>query len=210
MSTTGSSSDCHSHDATTSPSLLARVRREDSAAWAELVDLYAPLVASWCRARGLKNEDTADVMQTIFMSVARGLANFRRNEKTDGSRDSQRDGSFRAWLWTITRNRILDHVRRERPDAAAGGSSNARRLSEAVDVSDPEPTSQLDLHHLVHRALEQIESTFAPQTWRAFWRCVIDGQSTDVVAHELDMSAATIRQARSRILRRLREQLGDL
>ncbi len=74
---------------------------------------------------------------------------------------------------------------------------------------DDEPSLATDLISLQRRAMQQIESKVAPQTWRAFWRCVVDGQSTQQVADELGLSIASVRQARSRILRRLREQLGD-
>ncbi len=198
MSTNGSTS-----KPGTSLSLLSRVRSDDPVAWSSLVDLYAPLVASWCVRRGLGIEDTDDVIQNVFMSVARGLAGFKH--------DSNRDGSFRAWLWTITRNRILDVVRARRPDQGVGGSSAAMRIGQVMDqaIDDDEPTSQLDLNQLLRRAMVQIEATVEHQTWQAFWRTVIDGQSSGLVAAELNLSLAAIRQYRSRILRRLREQMGD-
>ena len=43
-----------------------------------------------------------------------------------------------------------------------------------------------------------------------FARAVMDGITTLQVADEFEVSAATVRQTRSRILRRLRQQLGDL
>jgi RNA polymerase sigma-70 factor, ECF subfamily len=199
MSTNGSTS-----KPGTSLSLLSRVRSDDPVAWSSLVDLYAPLVASWCLRRGLGIEDTDDVIQNVFISVARGLETFQH--------DGNREGSFRAWLWTITRNRILDVVRARRPDQGVGGSSAAMRLGQVMDqaIDEEEPTSQLDLNQLLRRAMSQIEATVERQTWQAFWRTVVDGQSSDVVAAELNLSTAAIRQYRSRILRRLREQMGDV
>lgn len=198
----------------TSASLLVRVRDRSSDAWAELVDLYAPLVANWCRRRGLKEADAADVIQEVFLNVANSLHRFEH-------RPGQA-GSFRSWLWSITRRRIVDWFRARGECPAVGGSSHLERLNaqhrglnDAQDViaSDEEaldePTSALDLDELKRRALQQIEGKVAPQTWQAFWRCVVDGQPTERVAEELGLSAASVRQARSRILRRLREQLGD-
>ena len=190
----------------TSLSLLDRVRHDDSKAWCELVDLYAPLVASWCHRRGFDHADTADLLQNIFLSVARGLPGFRHSK--------EREGSFRAWLWTISRNKIIDRARKQQKnqERPVGGSSNLHKLSDVPEEQFPdedEPTSSNDLHQLVHRALDQIRGSVAPQTWQAFWRTVVDGQSTDVVASELGMQPAAIRQSRSRVLRRLREQMGD-
>ncbi|MDP1564243.1 MAG: sigma-70 family RNA polymerase sigma factor [Pirellulaceae bacterium] len=63
---------------------------------------------------------------------------------------------------------------------------------------------------VVSRGLEQIRPEFQSHTWEAFWRTVVDGQATAIVATELNLSLASVRQAKSRILRRLRQQLGDL
>src|SRR5436309_658081 len=45
----------------TSTSLLARLRARDRDAWSRLAKLYGPLVYGWCRRRGLRAEDAADV-----------------------------------------------------------------------------------------------------------------------------------------------------
>jgi RNA polymerase sigma-70 factor (ECF subfamily) len=75
--------------------------------------------------------------------------------------------------------------------------------------SDDDPTDDVQLAQLMRRAMEQVESEFEAQTWRAFWRSVIDAIPTEMVAEELGASAAAVRQSRSRVLRRLRQQLGD-
>jgi len=123
-------------------------------------------------------------------------------------------GSFRAWLWTITRNKLRDHFRRNSKSVAATGGSTAMAfMQHAVDpvsIPDDEPTGDVQLQQLTARALTQVQSEFEPRTWQAFWRSVVDGIATAVVARELEMSEATVRQCRSRVLRRLRQQLGDI
>ena len=87
----------------TSLTLLQRVQARQPAAWERFVDLYAPLVLHWCRRGGLSTEDAADVFQEVFRSVAEHIADFRRDRASD---------TFRGWLRTITRNKMLDHFRR--------------------------------------------------------------------------------------------------
>ena len=84
-------------------------------------------------------------------------------------------------------------------------------LNNIVDpVPNDEPTESLQLQELTQRALVQVRSEFEERTWQAFWRSIVDGIDSAQVADELGMTAATVRQYRSRILRRLRQQLGDV
>ena len=86
-------------------------------------------------------------------------------------------------------------------------------FEQVVDVStvpNEEPTGDEQLQRLIHRALQQVQNEFEQITWQAFWRSVVDGLPTDIVSRELNVSPAAIRQARSRVLRKLRQQLGDI
>ncbi len=188
----------------TRSSLLQRASQQDAEAWRELVDLYGPLVTFWCRRCQPDSHVTADCVQDVFASVAVAIQDFKPLRTT---------GSFRAWLWTITRNKLHDHFRRSaRAPEATGGSTALGRMQQVTDpfpIPDEEPSGELELQQLTSRAMAQVQSEFETRTWQAFWRSVVDGIATDTVADELQMSNATVRQSRSRILRRLREQLGD-
>ncbi|MFO1066194.1 MAG: sigma-70 family RNA polymerase sigma factor [Pirellulales bacterium] len=207
-----------STSAATRASLITRARQKDDQAWRELVALYSPLIVSWCARLGITGEATADCIQEVFASVARSLDTFH----TSGSA-----GAFRGWLWVITRNKLRDAARRRaRGPEARGGSTMLGILHAVPDESDgvsitfgadasdldrdAEPSSTEDVRQLMHRAMAQIERAFDAMTWRAFWRTVVDGVDTASVAAETGLSPASVRQAKSRILRRLRQQLGDM
>jgi len=186
-------------------SLIARARGQQSAAWEELVELYGPLVAHWCSRCGLDSHTTADCVQEVFTAVARSLGRF---QAAKGS------GAFRSWLWTIAANKIKDAIRKARTQTpGAGGSTALQRLSELPDESSiptEEPSDADQLQQVVARSLEQVRVEFESRTWTIFQRTVIDQLPTDLVAKELSITPATVRQIRSRVLRRLRMQLGDL
>jgi RNA polymerase sigma-70 factor (ECF subfamily) len=188
----------------TSPSLLLRVQANDQAAWTRLVDLYAPLVYHWCRRAQLGPDDTADVFQETFRSVAQNVQGFRRDRPGD---------SFRGWLRTITQNKIRDHFRRlqDEPRAAGGTDANVRMNAEPDPISlEEDESEQRIVHQVLHRTLETIRGEFEPRTWQAFWQVQIDGKGTDVVGAELGMTPAAVRKAKRRVLVRLRQELGEL
>lgn len=191
-----------SNTSSTRLSLISRVRANDSKAWHDLVALYSPLVAFWCRKQNVGEAEINDAIQEVFFSVSRAIDDYRPKEM---------GGGFRAWLWTITRNKIIDAKRRDkRFPLAAGGSTAmlaAQQVPEAVDNDDN--SERFEFSRLLHRGLAQVESEFEPKTWQAFWRCTIDAQSVSSVATELGITPSTVRQHRARVLRRLRQQLGD-
>ncbi len=110
----------------TRASLLARVRDRDGSAWYELVELYGPLVAHWCQRCGLEPHATADCVQDVFLAVHRNIALYQPQAV---------NGSFRAWLWTITRNKIRDAFRKSRWPAA-GGTTALGNLQKVADDPD--------------------------------------------------------------------------
>ncbi|MFM9960329.1 MAG: RNA polymerase sigma factor [Planctomycetaceae bacterium] len=65
------------------------------------------------------------------------------------------------------------------------------------------------LRHLAERALAVMRTDFQPAIWQACWETVVEGRSGQEVADKLGLSVAAVYSARSRVLRRLREELGD-
>jgi RNA polymerase sigma-70 factor (ECF subfamily) len=76
---------------------------------------------------------------------------------------------------------------------------------------EDEPLSANDEESgILHRAVEAIQAEFEPTTWQAFWRASVEGQPSDVIATDLGISCGAVRQAKYRVLRRLRQDLRDL
>ena len=65
-------------------------------------------------------------------------------------------------------------------------------------------------YRLFARAIALIRGEFEERTWAAFWRTVVEGQPAKDVGADLSMSPGAVRVAKSRVLHRLREELGDL
>lgn len=187
-----------------SPSSLSLARRladGSPTAWRDLVELYGPLVDRWCRAADVPHDAVADVAQETFFAAFRGMHRFD---------PSRADATFRGWLWSVARNRIRDYFRQRRPDAGTGGSTAAENLGQLADpVPQEEPSEAADVARLARRAMRRVEQEFQPQTWQVFTDAVVLGHPTHVVAQRYALSPAAVRQIRSRVLRRLRQELGD-
>jgi RNA polymerase sigma-70 factor (ECF subfamily) len=189
----------------TSSSLLGRVRAHDPEAWERLVRLYGPLVSQWLRGARLQSADANDVFQSVFLAVATGIDQFHKDRPGD---------SFRAWLRVVVRHKLADHFRQRRGHPVAIGGSEVHRqfqeLAEPVEERPEGPGEASAVRQLRLRALELIRAEFEDRTWQAFWRVTVDGQLPKEVAQELGVTPSAVRLAKSRVLRRLREELGDL
>ena len=189
----------------TSSELIEDAKRQDPLAWHRLVQLYGGLVYSWCRKLGVSQADAADVFQEVFRSVHTHIADFRRDEPGH---------TFRGWLWTITRNKIRDHFRRVagRPQATGGTDAMLQLLNFAEEQSSMlgEQSQSWQQSSSFLAGMEMVQAEFEDRTWQAFWRTTVDDVPTSVAATELEMSINAVRLAKSRVLRRLREQLDAL
>ena len=184
-------------------SLAERLREESPTAWRDLVELYGPLLNRWCRAANVPPDTVPDIAQEVFMAAFRGLDRF------DGRRA---DATFRGWLWTIARSRIVEYHRSQKGQhRATGGSTAQANLQSIIDpIPIDDPTEPDHASALLHRALDKIRAEFTASTWDLFWRATVLNHPTDLIGQENGVTSAAVRQAKSRVLRRLRKQLGDL
>jgi RNA polymerase sigma-70 factor (ECF subfamily) len=180
-------------DDNTDSSLLARVRKQDADAWIQLVKWIGPLLLHWCQRAGLQAADGEDVSQQVLLKVWHGLASFRKENAGD---------SFRGWVYTITRNRIVDWVKKQRP----AFSPLPVELPAVADAAEEPDLKQIALQMLIRDAVAQHVND---RGFTAFYRTAVDGLSAVEVGSELGMSADVVRQHKSRWIKRLRDRLGE-
>jgi RNA polymerase sigma-70 factor (ECF subfamily) len=185
----------------TSDSLLGRLKsteREREIAWERFVDLYAPLIYHWIVRGGLSQDEAADCVQDVLALLVGKMPGFTYDPSK----------SFRCWLRTVTLNKCRDVLRRK---ASATRSAGPLASDDAIALDHVELfTEQEYRQFLVRRALEVMQSEFEHTTWQACWDQVVLGDSASVVAQRLNMSENAVYLAKSRVLRRLREELAGL
>lgn len=187
-----------------SSTLLDGIRAQQPEAWERLVNLYSPVVYHWCRQHTVPCDDAPDLVQEVFVSVARYIGRFHYDRPGD---------SFTAWLRIITRNKIRNYFssRRDQP-AAQGGTDAQVRLLGVPDVPDLSETNdpREGNNLVVPIALDLVRAEFENRSWEAFQRVVVEGQSPAQIAADLGMSIQAVYKAKSRVLRRLRQELDGL
>jgi RNA polymerase sigma-70 factor (ECF subfamily) len=180
---------------TTSASLIERLRQPAAhAAWARFVQLYTPLLYAWAGRLGLSGDDAADLVQEVLTLLVQKMPDF--------SCDPQQ--RFRGWLWTLTLNRWRAGQRRRSLPMAA----DPERLTEIAAPEGIECVDETEYRdYLVRRVLGLIQGEFQESTWRAFWENVVEDKPAATVAERLGLSVAAVYAAKSRVLRRLRQEL---
>jgi RNA polymerase sigma-70 factor (ECF subfamily) len=171
--------------------------------WRQLLDAYGPLIGGWLARSGVPSADRDDLVQEVLLVVVREVAAF----------DRRRPGAFRGWLRMILANRVRDYFRGRAGRAVAAGGSEAADLLDGL--TDPESafSAAWDREHDEHVAgvaLARVRGDFTAASWEAFDRHALRGQAAKEVAAALGMSVNAVLIARSRILRRVREELAGL
>jgi RNA polymerase sigma-70 factor (ECF subfamily) len=109
---------------------------------------------------------------------------------------------------------VLQHFRNAGHEPqAAGGTEVLLKLQEVADersLAGNEEDAPAEVDGLYRRALELVRGEFEERTWRAFWLTVVEGRSPVDVAADLAVTPAAVRKAKSRVLRRLKEEFGEL
>jgi RNA polymerase sigma-70 factor (ECF subfamily) len=188
----------------TSASLLERLAgapTDDD--WRRLDALYRPLLRAWVARAGVPASDAEDLVQEVLFVVSREIAGF----------EWRGQGAFRGWLRKILANRVRDHFRGQKYQPTATGGSDFQRWVKELESPD---TALSDLwnrehdQHVTASLMQRVQGDFAPVTWQAFRRYVLEGERAVRVAEELGVSLNSVLLAKSRVLNRLRQEAAGL
>ena len=185
------------------PSLLARARKGNAEAFAEMVSPHLP--ALYRRARGLTGNaaDAQDVSQETVLKAWSRLGQFagRQDESID---------DFRAWISRIAANTSIDLLRQRRDgkiaslDQPKGESEETLGSGIASEEQDPEERcARREMGRLLAKAIVQLP----PDLRQACLLRDVLHYSTQEVATRLGISVVAVRLRLFRAHRRLREKL---
>ena len=191
----------HFNNETTRSSVIRAVANtENEAAWQRFFDLYAGFVFSIARSKGLNDTDADDIVQMVFIDLARNLPSFKYDREK---------GCFRSYLAALVKWRVIDRLKAVRRDAdlKADFMEEAKSAATTEDEDFEEREWQ---SAAMEETLRRIKPEVRPEHYAAFVASAVEGQDTDVVTKLYGISRDSLYQIRKRLTVKLREKLAEV
>jgi RNA polymerase sigma-70 factor (ECF subfamily) len=173
----------------TSDDELVLSARASAAAFSMLYERYASPVYVYVYSRVGNPDDAADLTQQVFLDALHGIRRFRGNGR-----------QFRAWLFRIARNKVIDSYRRARNTVAWDTLP-----PEWEPVSDEDIESRILQHEALDRLRTLVDGLNPNERDLLVLRFTI-GLSTREIAEIVQKSEAATKQQLFRIVRTLKER----
>ncbi len=194
----------------TRKSLIARLKNwEDQRTWDEFYRTYWRLIYTVAVKSGLREDEAWDVVQETILTIAK---------------QSQKDlydpeqGSFKLWLWNITRWRINDRFRKRKKDTAMLiAPENVDNEEHPVNKIPDEGKDNFDRlwerewqNNLLQAALERVKTKVSPKQFQIFDYYVLREWNASKVRRQLGVSIAQVYLAKHRVGSALKKELQFL
>jgi RNA polymerase sigma-70 factor (ECF subfamily) len=183
--------------------LLLLSNPTDPQCWNAFVDRYAPKIYSWCRQRGLQEADAQDVTQDVLTRLVQKLRTFAYDPHK---------GSFRSWLKTLTHHAWYDYLENRRRVGGADADYTILTRIETLEARGDLLQSLADTFDLevLAEAEARVQLQVTPRDWKIFEALALEGRPGPVVAKELGVAVTAVLMAKSRVQKKLRQEIRRL
>ena len=193
----------------TRATLLNRLQNwDDQAGWQEFFDIYWQLIYSVARKAGLSGAEAQDVVQETLVSVAKQMPKFKYNPAV---------GSFKAWLLTLTRWRIVDQFRKRGPmvphQAGDGDTARTATIERIADEKNPSLDAlwEADWERTVlAAAMIRVKRHLDPQKFQIFDFYVNREWPPEKVAQTFNVAVNQVYLVKNRVTEMLRDEVRRL
>lgn len=194
--------------AQTRRSLILRLQDwKDQRSWDEFYRTYWRLIYAVAIRAGLREHEAWDAVQETILTIAK--------QSRKGIYDPER-GSFKTWLWNVTRWRINDQFRLREKDTAAPHDDSPHHLEAVSNMPDVKGETFEQIwerewqENLIKAALERVKMKVSPRQFQIFDYNVLQGMKASEVRRKLGVSMAQVYLAKHRIGSLLRKEIGLL
>jgi RNA polymerase sigma-70 factor (ECF subfamily) len=170
--------------------LIARIKRRDASALAELYDRYGARVYSLACAILGEEMAAQEVTQDTFIKLWEHPESYRYD-----------DSRFAAWLLMVARHLAIDHLRRERVRSGRTLSIDAMEFPEILDAAHDVEARWRDLRHV----LDSLPAEQRDVIVLAYYH----GLSHSEIASALKLPLGTVKTRLRLGMEKLRQAIGD-
>ncbi len=183
----------------TRASLIQRLKNwQDSASWQDFFQIYWKLIYGFARKAGLTDDEAQEVVQETLISVAKHMPTFQYDPSI---------GSFKAWLLTMVRWRILGQFRKRNtharePMPTEGESERTRWIDKLPDPAGNALDASWDEEwkaNLLEAATSRVKRTIDPQKYQIFDLYVNRGFPPEQVAAQFGVSVNLVYVTKHRV-----------
>jgi RNA polymerase sigma-70 factor (ECF subfamily) len=193
----------------TRATLLNRLKNfSDQASWQEFFDLYWKLIYGVARKAGLSDAEAQDVVQETMVSIAKHMPAFSYNPAI---------GTFKAWLLTLTRWRIVDQLRKRGPfDLHHGGDGDTARTATIERIADDKSPDMAAIWEadwqktVLEAAMIRVKCRLDPQKFQIFDFYVNREWPPDKVAQAFGVTVNQVYLVKNRVTDMLRDEFQRL
>ena len=183
----------------TRTTLILRLKNwQDQSSWQVFFDTYWKLIYGVAIKGGLTRTEAQDVVQETMLSVAKHMSNFKYDRKI---------GSFKAWLLTMTRWRIIDQLRKRRY------SVDSHMEDKLINQSDSDLDKLWDAEweqNLYDAAVTRVKRRLDPQKYQIFDFYVNKQWTPGKVAKTFGISINQVYLAKHRVVELIKEEVKKL
>jgi RNA polymerase sigma-70 factor, ECF subfamily len=175
-------------------------------AWADFQKLYAPMIAGFARRLGASHADAEDLVQDVLRAFFAASPEFTYDPAK---------GRFRGYLKTCVWHKLSEMRRARSKEGATASLSSLSSEALADEAAVESVWNDVWETEKLHRALDATRARYATtpdreRTFRAFEMCSLLDRPTAAVAIELGLTEESVRQAKVRVGRALREAYEHL
>lgn len=125
--------------------LLAAFNSGNAKSMEILVERYRQALFSWLLGMTGNRSDAEDLFQEIWMRVIKNAGRFS-------------NVSFKAWLWKIAKNLLIDFRRKRRPDVSldAVAEDNEVPLVDRLVAPDVDPARQIEMDDMTRSVMKAV------------------------------------------------------
>jgi RNA polymerase sigma-70 factor (ECF subfamily) len=204
----------------TRTSLLGRLKDwDDQESWKEFFETYWKLLYSVARRAGLNEAEAEEVVQLTVIAVAKKMPNFHYDPSI---------GSFKSFLMSIIRRRIIDYFRKQQRDHQRFGkdSSGRRAVRRRGDsetgtdflarIPDPEGEQIPRIYeeewqrHTFESAVERVKKLVDYEEFQVFDCYAIKGWPPEQVAKTLNVTISFVYNAKYRLTKLIKQEVARL